>query len=290
VDERLADSEDKDVKLLLAILLLCSFTGTNAAESSTNLSEQTEQEIKSIGLSEFLREVSKSTAMTLPQKYDAQSTMISVAWIPNPPSLRWVVETVAESIDIQNLQTRNRNYLCSTESLSVAIKYGAELGYTYLRPDGTMLGVTRVENTDCGFPPIVDMEEERPTSSVENSISESASRNNLGAPLSTGLPWNAIFLGALGGCLVGLATYRRRRSNVDMGVQMENIENQKIRLLDRWSIRGILLGFGAGIFQTLGMGYTGIGFMIGFGVPFALIFGLIGLLIDFFRFRKSKRG
>ena len=81
----------------------------------------------------------------------------------------------------------------------------------------------------------------------------------------------------------------RRKSNVNMGAQLVNVrdvENQKIKLLDRWSIRGILLGFGAGIFQTLGMGYAGIGFMIGFGIPLALIFGLIGLVLDIFRNRK----
>ena len=280
------------MKKLIVVPLLCFTIFANAAEPNMTMSGQTEQAIKLLGLSEFLRRSSERTATSLPQKIDAVSTVISTGWTPNPPTLRFVVETVAESVDIQSLQIIDRNYLCSTESLSVAIGYGAEIGYAYLRPDGTMLGVTRVNNTDCEIPLKVDTEEVEPVASVENSISESTSRNNLGAPLSTGLPWNAIFLGALGGCLVGLATYRRRRSNSDRRVQMENnenIENQKIRLLDRWSIRGILIGFGAGIFQTLSMGYTGIGFMIGFGIPLALIFGLIGLLIDFFRFRKSKR-
>jgi hypothetical protein len=276
------------VRLLVSILLLSAFTATSAAESSANMSEQTEQAIKALGISEFLRLVSENSVAALPQRYDAESTTVSTLWAPNPPSLRFVVETTAESVDIQSLQIRNKNYLCSTETLSMAIRHGAEVGYTYLRPDGTMLGVTRVASTDCGFPPIVDMEDESATSSVENSASDQATRNNLGAPTPTDMPWNSIFLGTLGGCLVGLAMYRRR-SNVDMGAQMENnrdVENQKIKLLDRWSIRGILLGFGAGIFQTLGMGYTGIGFMIGFGIPLALIFGLIGLILDIFRNRK----
>ncbi|MDB2553035.1 hypothetical protein N9X99_00590 [Gammaproteobacteria bacterium] len=252
------------------------------------MSEQTEQAIKALGISEFLRLVSENSAATLPQKLDAVSTNISTLWAPNPPSLRFVVGTVAESVDIKSLQIRNKNYLCSTETLSMAIRYGAEVGYTYLRPDGTMLGVTKVASTDCGFPPIVDMEDESATSSVENSASELETRNNLGAPTPTDMPWNSIFLGTLGGCLVGLAMYRRK-SNVDMGAQLVNdrdVENQKIRLLDRWSIRGILLGFGAGIFQTLGMGYTGIGFMVGSRIPLALVFGLIGLVLDIFRNRK----
>ena len=67
-----------------------------------------------------------------------------------------------------------------------------------------------------------------------------------------------------------------------------SVWRNSIKLLDRWSIRGILLGFLAGILYTFSQGYTQIGFMIGFGIPFAAIFGLIGAIIDFFKFRNKN--
>lgn len=53
--------------------------------------------------------------------------------------------------------------------------------------------------------------------------------------------------------------------------------------LDRWSFRLAMLGFAMGIFTALGQGYINVAFMLGFGLPFALVLGLIGLVIDFFR-------
>jgi hypothetical protein len=61
------------------------------------------------------------------------------------------------------------------------------------------------------------------------------------------------------------------------------ILNKPVRLTDRWSFRLAMLGFGIGIFAGLGRGTTDIAYMIGFGVPFALILSLIGLVIDFFK-------
>ncbi len=62
----------------------------------------------------------------------------------------------------------------------------------------------------------------------------------------------------------------------------ENGQKMKPLLLDRWSFRLAMLGFAMGIFAGFSQGTTDFAYMIGFGVPFALVLGLIGLLIDAF--------
>ena len=64
-------------------------------------------------------------------------------------------------------------------------------------------------------------------------------------------------------------------------------DSEKKPLIDRWSVKLALLGVAMGILTTLGMGYTNIGFMIGFAIPMSLILGGVGLVIDFFRYRKK---
>ncbi len=66
-------------------------------------------------------------------------------------------------------------------------------------------------------------------------------------------------------------------------------ESKKVAILDRWSVRLALVGLGLGVFASISQGYASpkhIGFMIGFGIPFALILGTIGLIIDLFRRKK----
>jgi hypothetical protein len=90
---------------------------------------------------------------------------------------------------------------------------------------------------------------------------------------------------------VGLAVFRRKSKvkivdTEESKMETESAEKPKIKLLDRWSIRGICLGLGMGVIQTFSMGYTSIGFMIGLGIPFAIFFGLVGLVVDYFKSRK----
>ena len=101
-------------------------------------------------------------------------------------------------------------------------------------------------------------------------------------------------IGGLAGLLLAIAIWRPKRDGTNQKevVQMNNEDPVKdaaetSSLLDRWSIRGVLLGVAMGIFTTFGQGYTSIGIMIGFGLPFALIFGTIGLLIDIVKGRKK---
>jgi hypothetical protein len=65
----------------------------------------------------------------------------------------------------------------------------------------------------------------------------------------------------------------------------ENGQKMNPTLLDRWAFRLAMLGFAMGIFAALGQGYLNIAFMIGFGLPFAVILSLIGFVIDYFRFK-----
>jgi len=105
-----------------------------------------------------------------------------------------------------------------------------------------------------------------------------------------------IMKGALFGALAGLLiTFLFRKPKK---VQFQNKEkimtdevevtnSEKKPITDRWSVKLALLGVAMGIFTTLGMGYTNIGFMIGFAIPMSLILGCVGLVIDFFRYRKK---
>jgi hypothetical protein len=84
-----------------------------------------------------------------------------------------------------------------------------------------------------------------------------------------------VLLGALAGLLL---TFLFRKPKKEQSEKEE----------DRWSVKLALLGVAMGVFTTLGMGYTNIGFMIGFAIPMSLILGCVGLVIDFFRYRKKK--
>ena len=98
-------------------------------------------------------------------------------------------------------------------------------------------------------------------------------------------------LGATAGLLITVLMGKtgKKKNSTELEKQMSDDvqESKQIKLMDRWSVKLALLGIGLGILTTLGMGYTNIGFMIGFGIPMALILGSVGLVIDFFRFRKK---
>ena len=99
-------------------------------------------------------------------------------------------------------------------------------------------------------------------------------------------------VGAIGGLLVGIPfiLINRKRPQKEKTLSNEPAQNEETRktLFDRWSVRLALFGAGLGVFATLGMGYTNIGFMIGFGIPMATICGFIGLIIDLIIGRKKK--
>lgn len=90
--------------------------------------------------------------------------------------------------------------------------------------------------------------------------------------------------------LVGLvAKQKRSKSNEGDQKMKPSAESKKGSFLDRWSVRLALVGLGLGVFASISQGYASpkhIGFMIGFGIPFALILGIVGLIIDFFRLKK----
>jgi hypothetical protein len=100
----------------------------------------------------------------------------------------------------------------------------------------------------------------------------------------------AVLLGALGGVLCSFTFFSKKKPKVIMKdnnnmdpSDSENGQKMNPTLLDRWFFRLAMLGFAMGVFAALGQGYLNIGFMIGFGLPFALVLGLIGSVIDFFR-------
>jgi hypothetical protein len=99
------------------------------------------------------------------------------------------------------------------------------------------------------------------------------------------------FYGLIGGIIIALLFKSKKQSQQSSGnIMSNNINNQhndQKSLIDRWSVKLALLGIAAGIFTTLGMGYTSIGFMIGFGLPMAFIFGIVGLIIDAIKDRKK---
>lgn len=101
-------------------------------------------------------------------------------------------------------------------------------------------------------------------------------------------------IGGFAGLLLAIILRRPKGDETNQkGVTQMNDEDpvkdtaKTSSLFDRWSIRLALLGVVMGIFTTLGQGYTNIGFMIGFGLPFALILGTIGLVIDIIKGRKK---
>jgi hypothetical protein len=103
-----------------------------------------------------------------------------------------------------------------------------------------------------------------------------------------------IMKGALLGAVASLLiAFVFKKPKNDKLVKMEKFMVEEIKvvekktLMERWSVRLALLGFGLGIFAGLGLHTTQIGFMIGLGLPMSLVLGLIGLVIDFFQNRKK---
>jgi len=99
------------------------------------------------------------------------------------------------------------------------------------------------------------------------------------------------FWGLIGGLIIAFIFKSKKTSQQSsekfMSNNLNNQQNDKKSLTDRWSIKLALFGIAAGIFTTFGMGYTSIGFMIGFGLPMAFIFGIVGLIIDALKDRKK---
>ena len=99
-------------------------------------------------------------------------------------------------------------------------------------------------------------------------------------------------IGALGGFLISFIFKGNKKSadynsKKDMKMDSDSSERKEGKsIFDRWSIRLALVGLGMGVFAAFGQGYTQIGFMIGFGIPFALILGIIGLVIDLVKPKK----
>lgn len=99
-------------------------------------------------------------------------------------------------------------------------------------------------------------------------------------------------LGALAGLLVAVMFMKGKKRQVrarENHMSDENeVENKKSKsLIDRWSVKLSLFGIAMGIFTAFGQGVTSIGFIIGFAIPYVVILGGIGLVVDFFRYRKK---
>jgi len=62
-----------------------------------------------------------------------------------------------------------------------------------------------------------------------------------------------------------------------------------MRLINRWSIRLALIGVALGFLQSYKV-LTLPHFMIGFGIPFAIVLAAIGVLIDFSLAKKNGTG
>lgn len=98
-------------------------------------------------------------------------------------------------------------------------------------------------------------------------------------------------VGGFGGLILAILLWsstKKKRTETERQMKNGNLEENTTKdksLLERWSIRLALLGIVLGIFTTLSQGYTSIGFMIGFGLPFALILGTVGLVIDLIKGR-----
>lgn len=99
----------------------------------------------------------------------------------------------------------------------------------------------------------------------------------------------AILLGGLGGLLISFLTLPPSKQkapptqNMDTPNTTPPQQNPQKRLTGRWAFKLAMAGIAMGIFTALSRGYPDIGFMIGFAIPFALIFGFIGVIIDFFK-------
>lgn len=101
----------------------------------------------------------------------------------------------------------------------------------------------------------------------------------------------AIFGGVVGVLLVfSLNESKKAKQNSSREPTMNSKEQQvtesKRPLLSKWSIRLSLVGVALGILTTLQKGSLSIGFMIGFSIPFVLILGCIGLVVDYFQSKK----
>jgi hypothetical protein len=100
-------------------------------------------------------------------------------------------------------------------------------------------------------------------------------------------------LGGLGGLLLSFlfVSQEKRRPQAQQTMETNNSkpppETLNKRLSNRWSFKLAMVGVAMGIFTALGQGYPNVGSMIGFAIPYALILGVVGMLIDFI---KRKRG
>jgi hypothetical protein len=100
-----------------------------------------------------------------------------------------------------------------------------------------------------------------------------------------------ILIFVVGSLLVGLI-FKQKVKPLEKGdstVSEAPVEKKKVSIMDKWSVRLTLVGLGLGVFASISQGYASpkhIGFMIGFGIPLALILGFIGLVIDFFKRKK----
>jgi len=95
-------------------------------------------------------------------------------------------------------------------------------------------------------------------------------------------------MGAIGALLI-IYIFRRKKKENDVSSEIDqNADSQPRRkkFFDRWAVKLAALGLALGIFGTLGKGYSSVGYMIGMGIPMAVMLGLIGLLIDFFNRKK----
>lgn len=94
-------------------------------------------------------------------------------------------------------------------------------------------------------------------------------------------------IGGIAGLLLSFVFASGKIKKNSRGDQIMEKEISKQNAFSRWSVKLAILGLILGVFTTLSMGYTNIGFMIGFGLPLALLLGAVGLFIDLVISRKN---
>lgn len=73
-------------------------------------------------------------------------------------------------------------------------------------------------------------------------------------------------------------------------VMSSKMETSKPKPPTKWALKLAMLGFAAGFALALSSGKTSVGLMIGMSLPFVIILGFVGLLVDYIRGKRGAEG